>query len=76
MTDTMRGLKRTDYCGALAGSKIGERVCVCGFVQKIRDKGSLVFIDLRDRTGVLQLVFDDATPEALLKKAASCRQAL
>ena len=69
----MQGLKRTNACGELEKSKIGERASVCGFVQKIRDKGSLVFIDLRDRTGIVQLVFDDATPRELLHKAAGIR---
>lgn len=69
----MQGFKRTDYCGELESSKIGARVLVCGFVQKIRDKGSLVFIDLRDRTGIVQLVFGDGTPPELLKKASGVR---
>jgi len=69
----MQGLKRTDYCGELLKSKIGKRAAVCGFVQKIRDKGSLVFIDLRDRTGIVQLVFDGGTPKELLEKAAGVR---
>ncbi len=73
MADTMQGLKRTGYCGTFRGSQVGTRVVVAGFVQKIRDKGSLIFVDLRDRTGILQLVFDDATPKELLQKAATVR---
>lgn len=69
--DTMQGLKRTHYCGEVDG--IGNAVTVGGYVQKIRDLGNLVFIDLRDRTGVVQLAFDDATDRELFKKAASCR---
>ncbi|WRS28763.1 aspartate--tRNA ligase [Oscillospiraceae bacterium MB08-C2-2] len=71
--DTMQGLKRTHYCGRLRESDVGKTVVAAGFVQKIRDKGSLVFIDLRDRSGILQLIFDDGTPEILRKKAASVR---
>ena len=69
----MQGFKRTDYCGEILKPKIGSRVAVCGFVQKIRDQGSLVFIDLRDRTGIVQLVFDGGTPKELLEKAAGVR---
>lgn len=71
--DTMEGLSRTHYCGELVEGDIGKAVTVCGFVQKNRDKGALVFIDLRDRTGLVQLVFDDSTPEELRKKGASVR---
>lgn len=68
--DTMRGLKRTHYCGEVEG--IGNIVTVGGFVQKIRDMGNLIFIDLRDRTGIVQLAFNDATDKEVFKKAASC----
>ena len=69
--DTMRGLKRTHYCGQVDG--IGSTVTVGGYVQKIRDLGNLIFIDLRDREGIVQLAFDDGTERGLFKKAASCR---
>ncbi|MDD6484642.1 MAG: aspartate--tRNA ligase [Clostridiales bacterium] len=67
----MQGLKRTHYCGEVEG--IGSQVTVGGYVQKIRDLGNLIFIDLRDRTGVVQLAFDDASDREVFKKAASCR---
>ena len=47
--------KRTNYCGELSAANVGERVCVMGWAQKQRDLGSLIFIDLRDRTGIVQL---------------------
>ena len=51
-------LKRTIYCGALRESAIGKNETVCGWVQTKRDMGGVVFIDLRDREGILQVVFD------------------
>ncbi|MBE6854094.1 MAG: aspartate--tRNA ligase [Ruminococcus sp.] len=70
MADTMKGLKRTHYCGEV--DIIGAEVVVGGFVQKVRNLGTLLFIDLRDRTGVVQLAFNDATDRALVEKVASC----
>lgn len=69
--DTMSGLKRTHYCGDVEG--IGNEVVVGGYVQKIRDLGNLIFIDLRDRTDIVQLAFDDATDRDIFDKASSCR---
>ncbi len=69
--DTMKGLKRTSYCGEVEG--IGKTVVVGGYVQKMRDLGNLIFIDLRDRTGIVQLAFNEATDREIFKKAASCR---
>lgn len=71
MADNMKGLKRTCYCGEVEG--IGKEVVVGGYVQKIRDLGNLIFIDLRDRTGIVQLAFDDGTDRAIFEKASSCR---
>jgi len=73
MAETIKGLKRSSYCGELRSANIGETATVFGWVQKQRDKGSLVFIDLRDRTGIVQLVFDETTPEETFKKAGECR---
>lgn len=70
MMDTMKGLKRTCYCGDIPSS--GE-VTVGGFVQKIRDMGTLIFIDLRDRTGIVQLAFDEESDRAVFEKASKCR---
>ena len=68
--DTMKGLKRTCYCADIPHS--GE-VTVGGYVQKIRDMGTLIFIDLRDRTGIVQLAFDEGTDREIFEKAAKCR---
>ncbi len=68
--DTMKGLKRTNYCGETEG--VGKTVVVGGYVQKIRDMGTLIFIDLRDRTGIVQLAFDETTDKEVFEKAASC----
>lgn len=73
MADTMRGLKRTHYCGEVSVQDIGKEVVVGGFTQKQRDKGELVFIDLRDRTGIVQLIFDDSTDRAVMEKAKDVR---
>ena len=70
MNDTMKGLKRSHYCSEIPDS--GE-VTVSGFVQKIRDLGNLIFIDLRDRTGIVQLAFNDETSREIFKKASTCR---
>jgi len=65
--------RRTDYCGTLTAKDIGREVCVMGWVQRQRDLGALIFIDLRDRTGLLQLAFDEDTPKTVFEKAFSCR---
>jgi aspartyl-tRNA synthetase len=65
--------KRTHYCGTLTADLVGERVCVMGWVQKQRDLGALIFIDLRDRTGIVQLAFDDATDRAIFDRAFGIR---
>ena len=60
MAESMRGLKRTHRCGELSAANIGERVTVMGWVQKQRNKGGIIFVDLRDRAGVLQIIFEEA----------------
>ena len=64
--------KRTCMCAELSAADIGKTVCVMGWVQRCRDLGALVFIDLRDRTGLLQLAFDDDTDRTVFEKAGSC----
>ena len=69
----MNGLKRTNYCGEFTTANIGEEVVVCGWVARQRDLGQLIFIDLRDRTGIVQLAFDDATDREIFDKAFTAR---
>ncbi len=71
--DNLQGFKRTDYCGGLRIEDCGRKVTVCGWVQRRRDLGQLMFIDLRDRTGIVQLALDDATQREVFEKAASVR---
>lgn len=73
MAEFMTGLKRTDYCGNLRISDVSKEVTVCGWVQRQRDLGQLIFIDLRDRTGIVQLAFNDNTDKAIFDKAFSAR---
>ncbi len=65
--------KRTHYCGELRTADIGSRVTVAGWVRKQRNLGSLIFIDLRDRTGYVQLAFDENSAPELFEAAASVR---
>lgn len=69
----MNGTKRSVYCGTLTRADEGKEVTVCGWVQRRRDLGSLIFVDLRDRTGILQLAFDDNTDKSVFEKAVTLR---
>ena len=71
--DFMTGLKRTDYCGDLRLTDAGKEVVVAGWVQRQRDLGALIFIDLRDRTGIVQLAFDEECAKEVFDKAFSAR---
>ncbi len=60
MAESMKGLQRTHRCTELGNANIGETVTVMGWVQKSRNKGGIIFVDLRDRSGLLQLIFEEA----------------
>ena len=74
MAESMQGLKRTHRCGELSAVNVGETVTIMGWVQKNRNKGGLVFTDVRDRSGIIQVVCEEGTTEpVLIEKAASLR---
>lgn len=72
--ESLNGLKRTHHCGQLRLEDVGKTVTLMGWSQKVRDLGSLAFIDLRDRTGITQLTFNAETDEALYEKAKAMHQ--
>ncbi|MGN1114385.1 MAG: aspartate--tRNA ligase [Oscillospiraceae bacterium] len=65
--DSMKDLRRTHYCGEVPNN--AEEVVVCGFADRVRDMGNLIFINLRDRTGLVQLAFDDSSDRNVFEKA-------
>jgi len=71
--ESLQNLKRSHYCGTLTMAEVGREITVMGWVQRGRDKGVLVFVDLRDRTGLLQLAFDEDTAAELKAKAKTLR---
>jgi len=75
MSDYLNGLKRTHMCGVLREDNIGENVVVMGWASRRRDLGNLIFVQLRDKTGIVQIVFDkNTTTDALFEKAFKIRQ--
>lgn len=74
MAESMQGLKRTHRCAELSAANVGETVTVMGWVQKNRNKGGLVFVDVRDRSGIIQVVFEEGSCDAaLIEKAVKLR---
>ncbi len=73
MSESMGNLKRTDMCGNLRDADIGREVTLMGWVQKRRNLGGLTFVDLRDTTGMMQVVFDDEISKEAFEKAAKIR---
>ena len=64
MAESMRGMKRTCRCAELSEKNIGEEVTMMGWVQKQRNKGGIIFVDMRDRSGILQVIFEDGEIDA------------
>ncbi len=60
MAESMKGLKRSHRCGELSAANVGQTVTVMGWVQKQRNKGGIIFVDLRDRSGLLQVIFEES----------------
>lgn len=73
MAELMGNLRRTNYCTELSLADEGKEVVVAGFTHRQRDKGNLIFIDLRDRTGIIQLTFDEKTEASVFEKAKSVK---
>ncbi|UZQ49394.1 aspartate--tRNA ligase [Clostridium kluyveri] len=73
MGEELKTLKRTCMCGGLTEANIGDRITVMGWVQRKRNLGGLVFVDLRDRTGILQIVFGEAINKEAFEKSDSVK---
>ena len=71
--ENIKGLKRTDYCGNLRLTDEGREVTLFGWAQRQRDLGNLIFIDLRDKTGIVQISFNDKTDREIFAKAQTVR---
>ena len=74
MAESMKGMKRTHRCTEVSTANIGQSVTLMGWVQKSRNKGGIIFVDLRDRTGIMQLIFENGSiDEAGFEKATKLR---
>ena len=75
MAESMKGMRRTCRCAELTTAHVGQTVTVMGWVQKSRNKGGIIFVDLRDRSGIIQIIFEESeTEKSIYEKAAKLRQ--
>ena len=61
MAESMKGMKRSHRCAEVTEAEIGQKVTLMGWVQKNRNKGGIIFVDLRDRSGIMQLIFENGS---------------
>ena len=73
MSESLKGLKRSHYCGLVGKTEVGKKVTLMGWVHRRRDHGGVIFLDLRDREGCLQIVFNPDQGSELFKKAETVR---
>ena len=74
MAESMKGMHRSHRCGEVTEALIGSKVTLMGWVQKSRNKGGIIFVDLRDRSGIMQLIFENGSiDEAGFEKAGKLR---
>lgn len=73
MPEDKNKFKRTHYCTYISKDNIGKEISLCGWSQRKRDLGQIIFIDIRDRSGIMQLAFDDLTEKSVFEVAASVR---
>ena len=68
MAESMKGLKRTCRCAELSVANVGQEVTVMGWVAKQRNKGGIIFVDMRDRSGILQVIFEESAAASILRR--------
>ena len=71
--ENIHGFRRTGYCGEITNANLGQQAKITGWVQKVRNLGNLMFVDVRDRSGIVQLAFDDASDREVFEKAVTLR---
>ena len=73
MAESLKGLKRTRYCGTFRPCDEGKEAVICGWINNVRKLGALTFVEVRDRTGLMQMTFDESINKELHEKAATLR---